>query len=241
LEERPLEARIAIVEDDPSVSATVEDLFETAGYTTVHCETGEELMRVMQSLPLDLIVLDLQLPDRDGVSLASTIRSMSDVPIVMLTGRGGELDRIVGLEVGADDYVVKPFSNLELLARVKAVLRRSRPSTSPRKRPGYRFAGHFLDLHARRLEGPDGAVVQLTVAEFELLLALLKAEGRVLTRDQLLDMTHHADADVFDRTIDVLILRLRRKIEPVPSRPQFIVTERGLGYTFAAKVEAFDG
>jgi two-component system OmpR family response regulator len=193
----------------------------------------------MQTEPPDLIVLDLQLPDRDGMALASAIRSTSDIPIVMLTGRGSAIDRIVGLEVGADDYVVKPFNNLELLARVKAVMRRTRPVPSNRKRHGYKFAGYFLDLHARRLEGPDGSAVQLTVAEFELLQALLKAEGRVLTREQLLDMTHHVNSDVFDRTIDVLILRLRRKIEPVPSRPQFILTQRGLGYTFSAKVEAF--
>lgn len=238
-----MQFRIAVVEDDQIVSSTVVDILQTAGFVAVPCPTAESLLALMRSgQPPDLILLDLQLPDQDGIALASAIRASSNVPIVMLTGRSGEIDRIVGLEIGADDYVVKPFSNLELVARVKAILRRTRgaPQVS-RPREGFRFEGFFLDLQARRLDGPDGTSVQLTVAEFELLHALLRARGRVLTRDQLLDMTHHTEADVFDRTIDVLILRLRRKIEPVPSQPRFIRTERGLGYIFAGEVEAVSG
>jgi two-component system OmpR family response regulator len=235
--------RIAVVEDDQIVRSTVIDVLETAGFIAVPCSTAEALLALMRSgQPPHLILLDLQLPDQDGIALASAIRASSDVPIVMLTGRSGEIDRIVGLEIGADDYVVKPFSNLELLARVKAILRRVRGIIpASRQRHGFRFEGFFLDLSARRLEAPDGSSVQLTVAEFDLLHALLRARGRVLTRDQLLDMTHHAEADVFDRTIDVLILRLRRKIEPVPSQPRFIRTERGLGYMFTGTVEEAAG
>jgi two-component system OmpR family response regulator len=238
-----MQFRIAVVEDDHIVSSTVVDILQTAGFTALPCRTAEALLSLMRSgPPPDLILLDLQLPDQDGIALASTIRADSNVPIVMLTGRSGEIDRIVGLEIGADDYVVKPFSNLELLARVKAILRRTKGiMPASRQREGFRFEGFFLDLAARRLDAPDGSSVQLTVAEFELLHALLRARGRVLTRDQLLEMTHHAEADVFDRTIDVLILRLRRKIEPVPSQPRFIRTERGLGYTFAGAVEPVSG
>ena len=230
-------ARIALVEDDPIVSSTVADVLEGAGFLAVVCTTGAALLSLMQSRPPDLIILDLHLPDCDGISVASAIRATSSVPILILTGRTGEIDKIVGLEVGADDYVGKPFSNLELLARVRALLRRSKPTPQARKKLGYSFEGYFLDLQARRLESPEGEVVQLTVAEFELLEALVQAQGRVLTRNQLLDLTHSSGLDVFDRTIDVLILRLRRKIEPVPSQPRFIRTERGRGYTFSADVE----
>lgn len=235
--------RIAVVEDDQIVSSTVVDILQSAGFIALPCRTAEALLLLMRSgRPPDLILLDLQLPDQDGISLASAIRAESNVPIVMLTGRSAEIDRIVGLEIGADDYLVKPFSNLELLARVKAILRRAKGvMAQSRQREGFRFEGFFLDLSARRLDAPDGTSVQLTVAEFDLLHALLRARGRVLTRNQLLEMTHHAEADVFDRTIDVLILRLRRKIEPVPSQPRFIRTERGLGYTFAGAVEAISG
>jgi two-component system OmpR family response regulator len=238
-----MQFRIAVVEDDHIVSSTVVDILQTAGFTALPCRTAEALLSLMRSgPPPDLILLDLQLPDQDGIALASSIRADSNVPIVMLTGRSGEIDRIVGLEIGADDYVVKPFSNLELLARVKAILRRTKGiMPASRQREGFRFEGFFLDLAARRLDAADGSSVQLTVAEFELLHALLRARGRVLTRDQLLEMTHHAEADVFDRTIDVLILRLRRKIEPVPSQPRFIRTERGLGYTFSGAVEPVSG
>lgn len=238
-----MQFRIAVVEDDTIVSSTVVDILQTAGFLAIACHTAEALLALMRSgKPPDLILLDLQLPDQDGIALATSIRATSSVPIIMLTGRSGEIDRIVGLEIGADDYVVKPFSNLELVARVKAILRRSRgapPLASQRQ--GFRFEGFFLDLKVRRLEAPDGSSVQLTVAEFELLHALIRARGRVLTRDQLLDMTHNTEADVFDRTIDVLILRLRRKIEPVPSQPRFIRTERGHGYIFAGEVEAVSG
>jgi two-component system OmpR family response regulator len=164
------------------------------------------------------------------------------VPIIILSGRGGDLDRIIGLEIGADDYVVKPFNDRELLARIKAVLRRigREPPSSPVTpvRRGWRFAGWEIDLDRRRLSDPDGRPVTLTVAEFDLLSVLLGAAGRVLSRDHLIDLTHRASGDVFDRTIDVLVMRLRRKIEPDPTNPRFIRTERGLGYVFDEPVAA---
>ena len=233
---------IGIVDDDPAVLQMVADLLAGEGYETVRCPDAATLMTVLGAGRLDLIVLDLRLPDRDGISIAAQVRGTMDVPIIMLTGRGDEIDRIMGLEVGADDYIVKPFNNREFIARVKAVLRRtareSLPVPAPCKR-GYRFAGFTLDEDGRRLFDPAGKPVSLTVAEFDLLVALVRAHGRVLSRNQILDLTHHDRDDVFDRTIDVLILRLRRKIERNPQQPWLIRTERGLGYVFDCDIEAF--
>jgi two-component system OmpR family response regulator len=235
---------IAIVEDDPFIRNTVADIVETAGFEAVCYDRADAILSDMRSGSIpDLIVLDLHLPDNDGLMVAGSIRAMSDVPIIILTGRSDEIDRILGLEIGADDYVVKPFNNRELLARIKAILRRLSRDTAPRNmsnpRAGYRFGGFVLDTDARKLEAPGGALVPLTVAEFNLLLVLLNAHGRVLSRDQLLELTHRGDHSVFDRTIDVLILRLRRKLENTPEQPRFIRTERGLGYIFDAEVETF--
>ncbi|SMH39779.1 response regulator [Azospirillum agricola] len=233
---------IGVVDDDPAVLRMVADLLAGEGYGTALCPDAASLMAVLASGRLDLIVLDLRLPDRDGISIAAQLRGTMDVPIIMLTGRGDDIDRIMGLEVGADDYIVKPFNNREFIARVKAVLRRtareSVPVPAPCKR-GYRFAGFTLDEDGRRLFDPAGKPVALTVAEFDLLVALVRAHGRVLSRNQILDLTHHDRDDVFDRTIDVLILRLRRKIERNPQQPWLIRTERGLGYVFDCDIEAF--
>ncbi|MEJ1156889.1 response regulator transcription factor [Prosthecomicrobium sp. N25] len=237
--------RIAIVDDDPALRDGIADMVRTEGYEPLPCGSAAALLGLMDGPhEPDLILLDLRLPDRDGLAVAGAIRSASSVPIIMLTGRGGDLDRILGLEIGADDYVVKPFNSRELLARIKAVLRRlgrerlpERPT--PALRNGYRFAGHELDLDRRTLTAPTGTPVALTVAEFDLLAALLKGHGRVLTRDQILEMSHRGNDDVFDRTVDVLVLRLRRKIEPNPASPRFIRTERGLGYVFDGDVEVF--
>ncbi len=238
-------ACIAVVDDDAAVRDTVVDVLQSGGFQAVGLVSAAALQAYLTqgALPL-LVVLDLQLPDGDGLALAARLRATCDVPIIMLTGRGSDIDRIVGLEVGADDYMVKPFNARELLARVKAILRRAgrvvpepanpRPVSAKR---GFRFDGFVLDTEARRLLDPAGGVIALTVAEFDLLAALVAAHGRVLTRNQLLDMTRTDHDDVFDRTIDVLILRLRRKIEPSPHNPRFIRTERGLGYVFDGAVE----
>jgi two-component system OmpR family response regulator len=233
---------IGVVEDDPAVLQMVADLLAGEGYETIRCPDAAALMAVLAAGRLDLIVLDLRLPDRDGISIAAQVRGTMDVPIIMLTGRGDDIDRVMGLEVGADDYIVKPFNNREFIARVKAVLRRTARESIPVPAPcrrGYRFAGFTLDEDGRRLFDPSGKPVSLTVAEFDLLMALVRAHGRVLSRNQILDLTHHDRDDVFDRTIDVLILRLRRKIERNPQQPWLIRTERGLGYVFDCDIEAF--
>ena len=238
--DRPI--RIAVVDDDETVRDAVCDLVASEGFEAVACRDAAGLFAALAAGRIDLVVLDLRLPDRDGLSVAATIRTSSRVPIIMVTGRGGDLDRIMGLEIGADDYVVKPFNTRELLARIKAVLRRTGrdggPFSRPQIRHGWRFDGYEIDLDRRRLSGPDGVALALTVAEFDLLVALVGAAGRVLSRDHLLDLTHRAGGEVFDRTVDVLILRLRRKIEAEPTNPRFIRTERGHGYVFDAPVEA---
>ena len=234
--------RIAVVDDDAGVRDGVCDLVASEGFEAVACADAAALFAALDGGRIDLVVLDLRLPDRDGFSVAATIRASSAVPIIMLTGRGGDLDRIMGLEIGADDYVVKPFNSRELLARIKAVLRRigrdAPPPLAPPLRNGWRFAGFEIDSDRRRLSAPGGAPVALTVAEFDLLTVLVDAAGRVLSRDRLIELTHRENDDVFDRTVDVLILRLRRKIEANPTNPCFIRTERGHGYVFDAPVEA---
>jgi two-component system OmpR family response regulator len=231
---------MAVVDDDQAVREAVCDSLAGEGFETVPCASASELFGAAASYDeFDLIILDLQLPDGDGFGVAARIRTSSSVPIIMLTGRSGELDRIMGLEIGADDYVVKPFSVRELLARVKALRRRTTNDFSVARpiRCGYRFLGFDMDVERRRLFAPSGAPVTLTVAEFDLLHALVQRAGRVLSRELLLEITHRTDDSVFDRTIDVLILRLRRKIEPNPTSPRFIKTVRGHGYVFDVNVE----
>jgi two-component system, OmpR family, response regulator len=191
---------------------------------------------------IDLVLLDLKLPGEDGMQLARTLRERATVPIILLTGRNEEADRVMGLELGADDYVTKPFSPRELLARVRAVLRRYQvQATLPERdnsRRAFRFSGWELNLRTRRLSSPKGASVELSNGEFSLLGALCRAPQRVLTRDQLLSMSRLHEAEVYDRTIDVQIRRLRLKIEADPANPTLILTERGAGYRLATDVEA---
>jgi two-component system OmpR family response regulator len=189
----------------------------------------------------DLVLLDLMLPGLPGTEVCREIRSRSNVPIIMLTAKDGEIDKVVGLELGADDYVTKPFSPRELLARVRAVLRRYQvQATLPERdnsRRAFRFSGWELNLRTRRLVSPDGTSVELSNGEFSLLNALCRAPQRVLTRDQLLSMSRLHEAEVYDRTIDVQIRRLRLKIETDTSNPRLIMTERGAGYRLASDVE----
>ncbi|HKJ94637.1 MAG TPA: response regulator [Gammaproteobacteria bacterium] len=231
---------ILVVDDEVSMRELLCDLLEDSGYAATSVESGVEMEAALAERAFSLVILDLRLKGEDGLTLARRLREVSTIPIMMLTGKGDETDRIVGLELAADDFLMKPFNNRELLARVRAMLRRS---TTLNGATGgedgherYRFGPWLLDLTARRLRSVDGDVQSLTQAEFALLEVLVRAPNRVLSRDQLLEKTRGYDAEVFDRTIDVLILRLRRKIETNPQQPRFIRTERGLGYIFSARV-----
>jgi DNA-binding response OmpR family regulator len=199
------------------------------------------MQKLLTESVVDLIVLDLKLPSEDGMTIARRLRAESSIPIIILTGNQDDVDRIVGLEVGADDYLTKPFNPRELLARIRTILRRARansPGPEATETPrAYRFSGWELDLRTRRLTSPAGERVPLTQGEFGLLRTLLGSPKHVMSRDRLLEIGHGLDDEVFDRSVDVLILRLRRKIESDPRRPQFIKTQRGAGYFLEAKVE----
>ena len=190
---------------------------------------------------IDLVVLDLRLPGEDGMVIARSLRSQFTIPIVMLTGVRDEADRVMGLELGADDYIVKPFSPRELLARIRTVLRRTHTSGAEPQRlreiRAFRFGKFELNLRTRRLRSVDGADIALTNGEVNLLAVLLASPGRILTRDQLLEASRVHDNEVYDRAIDIQVLRLRRKIEADPTQPQHIVTQRGAGYIFSTAVE----
>jgi len=233
---------VLVVDDDPAIRQLAADYFVENGLRVTTVATGAEMADVLSESGADAVVLDLRLADEDGMQLAKELREESNVPIIMLTGKKDEADRVMGLELGADDYMVKPFSPRELLARLRAVLRRYNTSNDMRptraeKRRAYRFLGWELNLRTRRLIAPDGQRVGLSNGEFNLLHAFCSAPRRVLSREQLLDLSRLHGAEVYDRSIDVQILRLRRKIEPNPSEPQYIVTERGAGYRFEAPVE----
>jgi DNA-binding response OmpR family regulator len=199
------------------------------------------MSRILEAEAIDLVILDLRLADEDGMTIARALREQFAIPVVMLTGVHEEADRVMGLELGADDYVTKPFSPRELLARIRTVLRRTRESASdPARRReirAYRFGDFELNLRTRRLKRQDGRAVNLTNGEVNLLAALLAAPERILTRDQLLEASRVFDNEVYDRAIDIQVLRLRRKIEADPTQPRYIVTERGIGYMFSAPVE----
>lgn len=200
------------------------------------------MRQVLASEEIDLVLLDLGLPGEDGLALMRSLRERSSIAVIVVTGRGDPVDRIVGLEVGADDYVTKPFDVRELQARVRSVLRRtldrkSQATATGAARDVARFAGWTLDLAARRLDSPAGGAVDLTTGEFELLATLVRAPGRVFSRDELLEATRNREAAPFDRTIDVQVGRLRRKIEADPQRPEIIKSVRGAGYVFTPKVD----
>lgn len=237
---------IAILEDDVAVAETLADLVLSNGYQPKILSDGAAFLEFLETTTPSLVLLDRQLPDGDGITLVSNLTER-EIPTIILTGKGSEIDRVSGLEIGADDYIVKPFSVHEVAARIRAVLRRSKKPSTHRLLPetssenidvGYRFEGWAIDTERRSVRDPEEELVDLTVAEFDLLLAIVSANGRVLTRNQILDLTHRTDDEVFDRTIDVLMFRLRRKIEVNPQIPKFLLTERGVGYRFGANVEA---
>jgi DNA-binding response OmpR family regulator len=232
---------VVAVDDDPAIRALLADYLGGNDLRVTAVATRRELDAVMARETVDVVVLDVRLQGDDGMQIARALRERSNVPILMLTGRIEEADRVMGLELGADDYLTKPFSSRELLARLRALLRRAQAQASVAdavaKVRGFRFAGWELNVGLRRLKDPQGTPVELTNGEFSLLAAFLSAPQRILTRDQLLDLSRLHNAEVYDRSIDVQILRLRRKIEADPSRPRFVVTQRGAGYMFDAAVE----
>lgn len=231
---------VALVEDDEHIRDLVAELLEQEGFKVARCRDAGELDRVISRRRVDLILLDLMLPGEDGLSICRRLHGAPvRVPIIMITAKGDDIDRILGLEIGADDYLPKPFNPRELVARVRAVLRRTREAHRPAVTAGrwYRFAGWSLDAGSRELVSPDGAIVELTGGEFDLLVALLDHPQRVLTRDQLLDWTRGRDSGPFDRTIDVQLSRLRRKLGDDVRTPMMFRTIRGGGYLFAPPVE----
>ena len=234
-------AHVLAVDDDPSVCQMIVDYLADNDMRVTAAASGREIADAMARETVDLLVLDLRLPGEDGMQIARTIRAQSDIPIIMLTGRRDEADRVMGLEIGADDYLTKPFSPRELLARIRALLRRSRAyetvADGLTRIRAYRFAGCELSVRLRRLTTPEGETVPLTNAEFNLLVAFLAAPQRVLSREQLLELSRLHNDEVYDRSIDVQVARLRRKLEPGGMRPQLIRTERGAGYVFSAAVE----
>jgi len=233
---------VLAIDDDPAMRQLVAEYLGKNDLQVTTVATGAEMAQALAERAIDLVVLDLRLASEDGMQLARKLREESAVPIIIVTGKQDEADRVMGLELGADDYITKPFSERELLARIRAVLRRHRiarellPAKADRRR-AYRFLGWEFNLGRRRLISPDGSSVELTLGEFNLLQAFCAAPQRVLSREQLLDLSRLNGAEVFDRSVDVQILRLRRKIEPDPARPQYICTERGVGYVFSVPVE----
>jgi DNA-binding response OmpR family regulator len=234
-----VESHILVVDDDIAIRELVRDYLTENDFKVSLAENAAEMDRVLGAEIVDLVILDLKLPDEDGLAIARRLRETLDLPIIILTGRKEEVDRVMGLELGADDYVTKPFSQRELRARIKAVLRRTESKRASRRGESvraFRFSGWELNTGTRKLKGPDGRNVDLTNSEYALLVAFLKAPGRILTRDQLLESSRLHD-DIYDRSIDVQILRLRRKIEESPNQPSLIKTERGAGYFFDSPVE----
>jgi two-component system OmpR family response regulator len=230
---------ILAVDDDADVRKILLDYLGERDFRVSAVARGQDMLNILQREPVDLILLDLRLPGENGLELARRVRETSQVPILILSGQAEEADRVMGLELAADDYVTKPFSPRELLARIRAVLRRAQNSTvaSPDESiRAYRFEGWELNMRLHRLLAADGAIIPLTNGEFSLLCAFLSAPQRVLTRDQLLERSRLHALEVYDRSIDVTILRLRRKIEVDPSNPKLLTTERGTGYIFNAPV-----
>lgn len=232
---------ILVVDDDPRIRDMLGRYFEGEGFVVSQADGGEAMRRRAADASFDLILLDLNLPGEDGLSLAREIRSASSVPIIMVTGKGEMVDRVVGLEIGADDYITKPFHLREVLARVRTVLRRASQQIqeASHEEPGERlgFAGWQLNLVKRKLLSPDGMSVALTTGEFDLLSAFVRSPNRPLNRDQLMDLARGRDWSPYDRSIDTQVGRLRKKIEQDPSNPELIKTVRGLGYVFTPKVE----
>lgn len=235
-------AHIAIVDDDPKVRLLLRRCFEPEGYRVTEAADGAGILAKLANSDIDLITLDLSLGNEDGLEVARRIRAASNVPIIMITGKGDTIDRIVGLEIGADDYIAKPFHVREVLARVRTVLRRTEPRADTRAESGgvpaelYAVGPWVLDISRRELRSQGGKPLALTTAEFDLLVAFVQRPNRVLSRDTLMDALKGKDWAAFDRSIDSQVARLRKKIEPEPGSPRLIKTVRGAGYSLTADV-----
>lgn len=230
---------ILVVDDDRDIRNLLSEYLQKQGYRVSAAEDGRAMRAAISVTMPDLIVLDVMLPGEDGLTLCRELRSQSDVPVLMLTARGEEIDRIVGLEMGADDYLAKPFNPRELVARIKSILRRARalpPNLRPDDARLIHFSGWTLEIASRDLIGPDHSRVALSGTEFRLLRIFLDHPNRVLTRDQLIDLTQSREADPFDRSIDLQVSRVRRRLGDNPKEPTLIKTARGQGYVLASEV-----
>lgn len=232
-------ARILLVEDDAVIYQMLADVLSENGFTVSVATSAQEMDRLLQREDVDLVLLDVMLPGEDGFSVCGRLRASANMPIIMLTALGDDIDRIIGLEIGADDYVTKPFNSRELVARIRALLRRVRSAGSKARSrlDPLRFSGWRIYPAERRLLNPEGVRVTTTSAEFDLLLAFCENPGEVLSREQLLDLTHGGLAGPVERSIDVHVSRIRQKIEPDPHDPTLIKTVRLGGYIFTAEVE----
>ncbi|WP_028079791.1 response regulator [Solimonas soli] len=231
--------RIVVVEDDREIGPLVRGLLERENFIAEWVRSGAEMDTALARQRADLVLLDLMLPGEDGLSICRRLRAAGNLPVMMLTAKGEDLDRIIGLEVGADDYLPKPFNPRELIARIRAVLRRAAPAAtqSAAGQERLRFAGYTFDLAARRLHRDDGGEIELSAGDYDLLAMFVHHPQRVLTREQIMEFTRRRSWEVYDRSIDIAASRLRRKIEPDPAHPTLIKTVRNGGYLFAAAVE----
>jgi two-component system phosphate regulon response regulator OmpR len=240
------QSHILIVDDERRIRTMLSRYLADEGFRVSEALDGSSMWQVLERDKVDLVLLDLVMPGEDGLSLARHIRQRSDIPVIMLTGKGDLIDRVVGLEAGADDYIPKPFHLREVLARIRTVMRRLhhqptpalRQETATKESGGDRFAfqGWCLDLLKRELRQPGGDLVPLTTGEFDLLRVFVQNPNRVLDRDHLMNLVKGKEWAAFDRAVDTMVVRLRKKIEPDPQTPQLIKTVRGAGYIFAAAV-----
>ncbi len=229
---------ILVVEDDDGVRVALQRWLTSDGFQVTAVGEGRQVGEILERMSIDLVVMDICLPDTDGLRLTTQIREKCDPGIIILSGRGDLMDRVVGLEMGADDYITKPFEPREILARVRSVLRRMRPAPAaiPGRAAGYTFDGWLVDAQSHALFNPSGEPTPLTSGEYQLLEAFVTHANRVLSRDQLIEWTSTNDSPAFDRSIDTRVGRLRKKLNEHPRQPRYIKTVRNGGYMFAAKV-----